>query len=719
MASHAGLLLTWAVDNGQRSRLLGDAELRIGRGEEADIRIADNTLSTIHCVIRRDGSDWLVQDCQSTNGTWVNGTRIGRATPIGHGDRIKCGSQDLCLSRIEITTCVVSCPKCAQRLRLPESNKGVSVSCPKCREVFPMATLGEEGGKSASLTDTPQSTSFRDNNRDTLLANTASQLEELARYLKSAHPSLLGQAEASARLGHAASHGLTVMVVGPFNVGKSTLLNCILGKELLPADVTPTTAIPTRILFGAVESLCVKTRAGKSVTRNPSALTAIVQASEEGIVEAELRIPESSLKYVELVDSPGLHALDQSHTDSTYSAHESVDAVLWVSTCAQSASAGEANDIKRLTGKLRPFVVANQTDLLTEDDELASVLERMRVRLGFDSATLIGLSSRAALEGLTKNNKKQVRDSGWPQFVDAFFRMFIPTRHAQRFAMMSGEVLRLASSTSEQIIEAMKSLLTSESELRAAEGALLKAREKHEALSKCHGAWSTSSTVLLTISQLDGWQYEGLSSRLDECEQLLSAIKLPDLQGLQHSATITKTSQIASLKEQQAQLFSTITERRAKARTVEAAHIAHSQLETEIHARRAEFVGRQAIFQSLCFRYRKRIEEDELTANRERRVLDQQIAVAEAEVKNFIQQTTSVGNAVTNLVNSERSVADSERTKSKQNLDEAESRRVAAQHEVSIRAWARSARDKFEDDLRLKLLAALAQDFAQAQPHLA
>lgn len=46
------------------------------------------------------------------------------------------------------------------------------------------------------------------------------------------------------------SFRVTLPVIGNFSTGKSSMLNAILEKELLPVDITPETAVPTEIHFG-------------------------------------------------------------------------------------------------------------------------------------------------------------------------------------------------------------------------------------------------------------------------------------------------------------------------------------------------------------------------------------------------------------------------------------------------------------------------------------
>jgi pSer/pThr/pTyr-binding forkhead associated (FHA) protein len=62
----------------------------IGRGVEADIQIDDTSVSRLHCAIVL-GSDVLVRDLGSTNGTVVDGTRASEAL-LRDGSIIKIGN---------------------------------------------------------------------------------------------------------------------------------------------------------------------------------------------------------------------------------------------------------------------------------------------------------------------------------------------------------------------------------------------------------------------------------------------------------------------------------------------------------------------------------------------------------------------------------------------------------------------------------------------------
>ena len=68
----------------------------IGRGAEADLRLADTGVSRAHAEVRRDGAEVRITDLGSTNGTLVNGHRI-TTTVLADGDRIEVGATPLVL----------------------------------------------------------------------------------------------------------------------------------------------------------------------------------------------------------------------------------------------------------------------------------------------------------------------------------------------------------------------------------------------------------------------------------------------------------------------------------------------------------------------------------------------------------------------------------------------------------------------------------------------
>ncbi|HEX6341225.1 FHA domain-containing protein [Umezawaea sp.] len=66
----------------------------VGRADDADLRLPSPEVSARHAWIRRDGRGTWITDANSTNGTWLNGSRLaeGRERELRHCDRVEFGS---------------------------------------------------------------------------------------------------------------------------------------------------------------------------------------------------------------------------------------------------------------------------------------------------------------------------------------------------------------------------------------------------------------------------------------------------------------------------------------------------------------------------------------------------------------------------------------------------------------------------------------------------
>src|SRR5690606_3144840 len=74
---------------------LGDTELTLGRGKQASTIIPDQGLSRVHARVyrrqRQGTTSYFIEDCGSTNGTFVDGQRIDAPTALTDGVRIGLG----------------------------------------------------------------------------------------------------------------------------------------------------------------------------------------------------------------------------------------------------------------------------------------------------------------------------------------------------------------------------------------------------------------------------------------------------------------------------------------------------------------------------------------------------------------------------------------------------------------------------------------------------
>ena len=73
----------------------------IGRGEENDVRIRDDTVSLTHATLLRKRGAWFVVDLRSMNGTFVDGSRVSGERELHTGARVRLGAVELSFRAIE------------------------------------------------------------------------------------------------------------------------------------------------------------------------------------------------------------------------------------------------------------------------------------------------------------------------------------------------------------------------------------------------------------------------------------------------------------------------------------------------------------------------------------------------------------------------------------------------------------------------------------------
>ncbi|MFB6611214.1 FHA domain-containing protein [Agromyces sp. NPDC056379] len=92
------LVITSGTKNGAEFPL-GHDEITIGRSSDSAIIIRDDYTSTHHARLMQWNGRWMLQDLDSTNGTFLNGSRVTVPTPIPLGATVKVGATTFELRR--------------------------------------------------------------------------------------------------------------------------------------------------------------------------------------------------------------------------------------------------------------------------------------------------------------------------------------------------------------------------------------------------------------------------------------------------------------------------------------------------------------------------------------------------------------------------------------------------------------------------------------------
>jgi predicted component of type VI protein secretion system len=86
------LTLVMFKQNGQRREFpLNKALTVIGRGDECDLQIPLVSISRKHCRIKIQDNTAMIEDLESSNGTYHNNQRVDTAEPLSAGDYVRIG----------------------------------------------------------------------------------------------------------------------------------------------------------------------------------------------------------------------------------------------------------------------------------------------------------------------------------------------------------------------------------------------------------------------------------------------------------------------------------------------------------------------------------------------------------------------------------------------------------------------------------------------------
>ena len=93
------LLVTSGPKEGTEIELEPDEQFTIGRSADSSLVVRDGVISTHHARLMLWNDQWMIQDLDSTNGTFVDGKRVGIPTPVPLNTPITVGTTTFELRR--------------------------------------------------------------------------------------------------------------------------------------------------------------------------------------------------------------------------------------------------------------------------------------------------------------------------------------------------------------------------------------------------------------------------------------------------------------------------------------------------------------------------------------------------------------------------------------------------------------------------------------------
>lgn len=191
-----------------------------------------------------------------------------------------------------------------------------------------------------------------------------------------------------------AADRIRVLVAGEAKRGKSTVVNALVGRAVLPTGVTPVTAMATVVRHGKRERLLAEYADGRSEERGLDELADLV--TERGNPGNRLKLKNVTvdldadlLAYgVEIVDTPGTGSVYEHNTAEAERVLETMDAAVFVLTADPPMSAAERALLERVAeNSVTTFVLLNKADRLSDaerEEALAFAAEHTSRAAGRD-----------------------------------------------------------------------------------------------------------------------------------------------------------------------------------------------------------------------------------------------------------------------------------------------------------------------------------------------
>jgi len=212
-----------------------------------------------------------------------------------------------------------------------------------------------------------------------------------------------------------ARYPMEVAITGQFSSGKSTFLNALLSRNILPTGITPVTSKVNFINYGDEYKLKITYKSGAEEYHSIDHISAFTDQRESDMDEIKyltLYAPMDILKDITFVDTPGLNSQSQSDTDTTKKVLRDVGGIIWLTLIDNAGKMSEAEVLEDYMEhfKNKSLCVLNQKDKFS-DEQIQTTTNYVSEKFGKFFAEVIPISAKQALDSRTHQKRILLEDT--------------------------------------------------------------------------------------------------------------------------------------------------------------------------------------------------------------------------------------------------------------------------------------------------------------------
>ena len=219
-----------------------------------------------------------------------------------------------------------------------------------------------------------------------------------------------------------ASAPITILLLGKERVGKTMVVNALLGREVLSVSNEYSTSVNTFIRFGEQECIKAVFLDGVVATFDIDKMELLTTTDVEGsrmireyIDYIEVYINHDLLKNVTFIDSIALEMLNDEMAYFSELLIERADEIFWVVRNGEEATYAELALLEKYNQRhIKPRFIFNAID----EANAAGFMAAESIRYGNQTSSMNAVSAKRALEAARTRDSQMMEESGYLELLE-------------------------------------------------------------------------------------------------------------------------------------------------------------------------------------------------------------------------------------------------------------------------------------------------------------